>query len=119
MSRLALLTSMPAAWESLVRRKALSRWPQLRRTSAWVAFVFSTAVFAIDWLMPSSGAVAMFYVLSVALVLGSRRQESLVNIGVFCFWLTVAGYFVGEANVPASEELIQRGAALTAMGLMA
>jgi PAS domain S-box-containing protein len=119
MSRLALFNSMPAVWESLVRRTDLSRWPRLRRTSVWMAVVFALFVFAIDCLRPVNGGLAMLYVLSVTIALGSHRQASLINTSLLCVMLTAAGYFVGEHNVTASEELIQRGAALIAMGLMA
>lgn len=119
MSRLALFNSMPAVWESLVRRSDLSRWPRSRRTSAWAAFVFAFVVFAIDCLRPASGMLAMLYVLPAILTLGSRRQESLVGISLLCVVLTIVGYFVGTPTVVASEELIQRGTALIAVGLMA
>lgn len=119
MSRLALFNSMPAIWESLVRRSDFGHWPRSRRASAWTAFVFALVVFAIDCLMPVNGALAMLYVLPAVITLGSRRQELLVGISLLCVVLTIFGYFVGAPTVVASEELIQRGAALIAMGLMA
>lgn len=87
--------------------------------SVWLAFVCAFAVFAVDCLMPASGALAMLYVVPAVLTLGSRRRESLVGISVLCVVLTVVGDFVGPPTVAASEELIQRGAALIAMGLNA
>ena len=117
MSRLALFNSMPAIWENLVRRKDISHRPP--RTPVVVAFLLSVAIFAIDCLMPSSGALAILYVLSVVIALGSRQQESLIRISSLCVLLTVAGYFLGASAISASDELIQRGAALIAMGLIA
>jgi PAS domain S-box-containing protein len=119
MSRLALLNLMPAAWETIVGRNTVSRWPRSRRASVLVAVLLAAGVFAIDCTMPSGGGLAMLYVLSIALALGSRRQESLIGIGALCVLLTIAGYFVGEATVNPSEEWIERGASLIAMGLMA
>lgn len=119
MSRLALFNSMPAVWESLVQRGVLSRWPRMRRSSTWMAFAFALVVFSFDCLMPANGGLAMLYVLPIAVTLGSRRQGALVSISLLCVLLTVVGYFVGMPRVGATEELIQRGAALIAMGLIA
>lgn len=84
-----------------------------------MAFGFALIVFAIDCLMPANGGLAMLYVLPMAVTLGSRRQESLISISLLCVLLTVVGYFVGVPKVAATDELIQRGAALIAMGLIA
>ena len=119
MTRLSLMNSMPAAWNNLVGRGALSPRAQPRRISTWVAFLFSIGIFAIDCTLPASGAMAMLHVLPIAIVLGGRRQESVISMGGLCVLLTVAGYFIGEATVQPAEEVIQRGAALIAMGLMA
>lgn len=119
MSRLVLFNSMPAVWESLVRQSDFRHWPRSRRMATWTAFVLAFMVFAVDCLMPASGTLAMLYVLPAVLALGSGRQDSLVGISLLCVVLTVVGYFVGAPAVVASEELIQRGAALIAMGLMA
>lgn len=119
MSRLALSNSMPAAWESLRQRSLLGRWPRARRTSTWMAFVFALVVFVFDCLMPANGGLAMLYVLPMAVTLGSRQQQSLISISLLCVLLTVLGFFVGVTQVTASEELVQRGAALIAMGLIA
>ncbi|MFM9966618.1 MAG: sensor histidine kinase [Planctomycetaceae bacterium] len=118
MSRLALLNSMPAAWETFAERTALSQLPRTRRALSWIAFVFSLGVFAVDCVLPSSGALVMLYVLSIAIVLGNRRLESLIAIGGWCVLLTIAGYFIGETTSRMSEEIIQRGAGFIAMGLM-
>lgn len=118
MSRLALFNSMPAVWDSLVRRSLLTRRPRLRRLSVWTALVLALGVFAIDCSMPVSGELAMLYVFSATLTLGSRRQESLVGIALLCLFLTVVGFFVGVPLVLPREELIQRGAALVALGLL-
>ncbi|TXT35965.1 MAG: hypothetical protein FD138_1158 [Planctomycetota bacterium] len=80
MSRLALFNSMPAIWESLMGRSALSRWPRSRPMSVAFAYLFSFIVFAIDCLLPSSGTLAMLYVLPITIMLGNRRQESLVHV---------------------------------------
>ncbi|MBC7816987.1 MAG: PAS domain S-box protein [Planctomycetaceae bacterium] len=119
MTRLALFNSMPAAWNNLVGRGALSHRSQSRRTSTWMAFLFSIGVFAVDCAMPSNGALVMLYVLPISIALGSRRQESLISMGGLCVLLTIAGYFIGETSVRPTEELIERGTALIAMGLMA
>lgn len=110
---------MPAVWENLVRRGVLSRWPRMRRTSTWMAFAFALAVFSIDCLMPANGGLAMLYVLPMSVTLGSRRRELLISISLLSVLLTVVGFFVGVPRVAAADELIQRGAALIAMGLIA
>ncbi len=84
-----------------------------------MALLFSIGIFVVDCTLPASGTLAMLHVLPIALVLGSRRQELLISIGGLCVLLTIGGYFIGEAAVLPSEEVIQRGAALIAMGLMA
>lgn len=60
----------------------------------------------------------MLYVLATAIALGTRHQGSLVRISLLGVVLTVAGYFVGAPKVSASEELLERGAALIAIGLV-
>jgi len=119
MSRLALLNEMPTAWNALVGRNALEHQRQFRRSSIWIAYIFAFAIFAVDCSMPVDGALAMLHILPIALVLGTRRLESLINLCSLCVLLTVAGYFIGTATTQRTEEVIQRGASLVAMGLMA
>ena len=119
MSRLALFNSIPATWENLLGRSALHRLSRSQRVSTWVAFLFSLCVFTADCTLPSSGTLVMLYVVPIAIALGSRRQESLVAVVGLSVLLTIVGYFMGATIVKPSEELVQRGAALIAMGLMA
>lgn len=109
---------MPARWERMFERTSLLRWPRLHRPSALVAFVFAVCVFLLDWLQTASGTLTMLYVLSVAIALGSRRQETLINIGLCCVSFIVLGYFVGPAVGSASDEFLHRGCAVIALGLM-
>ena len=119
MSRLALFNSMPAIWESLIGRSALSRRPRSRPISFAFAYLFSFVVFAVDCLLPSSGTLAMLYVLPIIVMLGTRRQDSLIQVCLLCVLLTVVGYFLGKPTGLMSDELIQRGASLITMGLLA
>ena len=99
MTRLALLNSMPAVWNNLVGRGALSHRPQSRRTSIWLAYLFAIVIFTVDCALPASGALAMLHVLPIAVVLGSRRQESLISIGTLCVLLTI----VREVTPPLGQ----------------
>lgn len=101
-----------------MERVAISRWPRLRRQSAWLAFAFAVAVLVFDWLRPVNGAIAMLYVLPTAIALGSRRQEALINIGLACVAFTVLGYFAGPQVGVVADELLQRGCAIVALGLI-
>ncbi len=83
------------------------------------AYLFSFIVFGVDCLLPSSGTLAMLYVVPITIMLGNRRQESLVHVSLLCVLLTAVGYFLGKPTGTLSDELVQRGASLITMGLMA
>jgi PAS domain S-box-containing protein len=118
MSRVAPLHSMTAAWNGSPPRSVVMRWLRSRSWMTFLAVLFAGAVFAIDALMPANGALAILYVLSIAIVLGSQRPATVIAMGLFCSVLTIAGYFVGDPMVARSEEIVQRGAALIGIGLM-
>ena len=101
-----------------MQRAALSRWPRLRKRPAWIALTAATTIFLMDWLLPASGILTMLYVLPTTLALTSRRQESLIQIGALCVIFIVLGFFLGPSVGRVDDELIQRGCALVALGLI-
>jgi len=118
MSRLARLKSLPTPWEKLMQRTMLSRWPRLQKRFSWSSLIVATAILLIDALMPASGAITMLYVLPTTIALSSRRQESLIQTGLICSLFIVAGFFLGPSLIKSQDELIQRGCALVALGLI-
>ncbi len=119
MTRLSLLNSIPATSDNLLGGSALHRLSRSQWISAWVALLFALSIFAADCTLPTGGTLVMLYVVPIAIVLGSRRQESLVAIGLLCVVLTIAGYFIGATIGSPVEEAIPRIAGLIAMALMA
>ncbi len=101
-----------------MQRTMLSRWPRLRKRFGWGTFAIATAIFLMDWLMPVSGTITMLYVVPTTVALSSRRQESLIHTGLICSVFILLGFFLGPSLVPTPDELIQRGCALVALGLI-
>ena len=118
MSRLARLKSLPTPWEKLMQRTMLSRWPRLQKRFSWNSLIVATAILLIDALMPASGAITMLYVLPATIALSSRRQGSLIQTGLICSLFIIAGFFLGPSLITSQDELIQRGCALVALGLI-
>lgn len=118
MSRPALLNSVPTMWEKLTKRAALDRPPRLRARVSWVALVVAMIIFLMDWLLPASGMIAMLYVLPTTIALSSRRQETLIQVGTLCALLILMGLLGGQTVIQGTDELVQRGCALVALGLI-
>lgn len=118
MSRLTRLNSLPTPWEKLIQRTMLNRWPRLQKRFSWSSLIVATAILLIDASMPSSGAITMLYVLPITIALSSRSQESLIQTGLICSVFIAVGFFLGPALITAPDELIQRGCALVALGLI-
>ncbi len=117
MSRLAIVKSMPAAWEGVIQQATFGRWPGLRRLSPWIALVLALGVFLADWFIPENAIVTMCYVIVAVIALGGHRRESLINIGLLCLVLTIVGHFVGASSIHPSDDLVQRGCSMIALVL--
>jgi PAS domain S-box-containing protein len=118
MSHTTPINPTNAVWKGWPRGHDLMRWLRSRNWTTVLAALFAGAVFTVDALMPANGALAMLYVLSIAIVLGSQRPATVIVMGSFCSVLTIAGYFVGDPMAPRPDEIVQRGAALIGIGLM-
>lgn len=118
MSRLSLLNSMPAVWESVLQQTTFGRWPGMRRLIPWIAAVIAVGIFVTDWKLSNGGLTPLLYVVPTVIALGSRRQEPLVAVTLLGVVLTMMGYFVGQSSVPSADDLLQRGCSIVALGLV-